>query len=109
MKRKPKQKLTATQKKRLVKISIVFLCVVFLWLIFAPDMGFISWYRRQQTIDQLHQQKAMLEKENEELRNEIEKIENDIDYFEKLAREKHGLLKKNEIIFDFNENDKKKN
>ena len=44
--------------------------------------------------------KSKLEKENSALRSEIDRINNDIDYFEDLARKK-GLVKENEIIFDF--------
>ena len=76
------------------------------WLLLAPEMGLISLHREQSRLEALQQQKSTLEQENAALRQEIERIESDIKYFEKIAREKHGLLKKNEMLFDFGEDSK---
>lgn len=108
MKKKPRQKLTALQQKRLVKVSLGLLFAAIIWLIFAPNMGFVSWQKQHGRLKELENKKIMLEEENAVLRQEIERIQNDIEYFEKLAREKHGLLKKNEILFDFSKEEKRK-
>mgnify|MGYP001552465207 CR=1 FL=1 len=108
MKKKPRQKLTPLQQKRLLKISAILLLAAIVWLFFAPDMGLLSWREKQSEFQQLQERKVQLEKENDMLRQEIERIEGDIEYFEKLAREKHGLLKKNEVLFDFSKDKKKK-
>ena len=49
----------------------------------------------------------MLEQQNRDLQAEIEQLKNDAEYLEQVAREKHGLLKKNEMVFDFSKEKKK--
>ena len=63
--------------------------------------------RERSRLEALQQQKVQLEQENAVLRQEIERIEGDIQYLEELAREKHGLLRKNEMLFDFGEDNNK--
>ncbi len=101
MKSRPKKSLSPLQRSRLLKICLILACAALLWIVFAPDMGLLSMKREHDRLQALQQKKAQLEQENAALRQEIERIQNDIDYFEQLAREKHGLLKKNEMIFDF--------
>ena len=84
-----------------MKILLILACAALLWIVFAPNMGLLSVKRENDRLQALQQKKAQLEQENAALRQEIERIQNDIEYFEQLAREKHGLLKKNEMIFDF--------
>ncbi len=107
MKRKIKKTLTLTQQRLLVRITLVILVVAVLWLLFAPKMGVIALYKDKERLQTLEDQRAELEKENSDLRSEIDRINNDIEYFEYLAR-KHGLVKENEIIFDFSPKDTKK-
>ena len=64
--------------------------------------------RERSRLEELQHQKTRLQQENEALRQEIERIEGDIEYLERIAREKHGLLKKNEMLFDFDEDNNKK-
>ena len=106
MKRKVKTSLTQQQKKHLGRIILLLLVFATFWLIFAPKMGIYSLYRENDKLRHLVEERARLEQENLELRHEIERIQQDIEYFEKLAREKHNLLKKNEILFDFSKGDK---
>ena len=101
MKSRPKKPLSPLQRSRLVKILLILACAALLWIVFAPNMGLLSVKRENDRLQALQQKKAQLEQENAALRQEIERIQNDIEYFEQLAREKHGLLKKNEMIFDF--------
>ena len=100
--------LSWIQQKKFIRIVLVLIFLGICWLLFAPKMGVISLQKENSRLDALIQEKNRLREENEALRQEIEKIRNDIEYFEKLAREKHGLLKKNEFIFDFTQEKKKK-
>lgn len=101
MKRKIKRTLSPLQQRRLVRITLLLLIAALLWLLFAPKMGIVSLYKQKSRLQALETQRIELEKENTVLRLEIDRIQNDIDYFEYLARKKHGLIKENEIIFDF--------
>lgn len=85
----------------LFRIIAVLVFLAIAWLLFAPQMGIVSVYREHKRLETVQQKKSELEKENEALRQEIERITNDVEYLERLAREKHGLLKKNEMVFDF--------
>lgn len=109
MKRQFKNPLSPLQQKKLTRVVLVLFMLAICWLLFAPNMGVVSLQRENSRLDALIQQKSQLEQENAELRQEITKIKDDIDHFERLAREKHGLLRKNEILFDFDEQKKKNN
>ncbi len=109
MKKKPKETLSPLQQRRLLRITIVLVCLAFLWIVFAPHMGLLSLKKEQRRLESLERQKVELEAEITALRREIERIRNDAEYFERLAREKHGLLRKNEMVFDFDKNDNDSN
>ena len=104
MKKKIHSKLSPLQRSRLIKVVAVLIVLALSWLLFAPEMGLISLQKERNRLEALRQQKQELEQQNAALQQEIDKIYSDIDYFERLAREKHGLLKKNEMLFDFGEN-----
>ena len=99
--KKPKKKLTPLQENRLLKISLVIVGVTLLWLLLAPGTGIFGLLKLRQEMVRLEQQTKELIKSNEELRAEIDRLKNDPDYLERIAREKYGLLKKNEQLFDF--------
>jgi len=101
IRRKPKKKLTQLQENRLLKIIIALIVVAVLWLLFAPGTGVYSLIKLRGKTAQLEQQTEELTKSNEKLRAEIERLKHDQAYLEKVAREKYGLLKKNERVFDF--------
>lgn len=99
--KKPKKKLTQLQENRLLKIIIALIVVAVLWLLFAPGTGVYSLVKMRSRTAALEQQTETLMQTNEELRAEIERLKNDEAYLEQVAREKYGLLKKNERVFDF--------
>ena len=101
--RKPKKKLTPLQENRLLKIIIVLIVGAVVWLMFAPGTGVYSLIKMRSTTKELEQQTEALLKTNEELRAEIERLKHDQAYLEQVAREKYGLLKKNERVFDFSQ------
>ncbi len=107
MKRKFKKTLSRLQQKRLIQLTLIFLIIAMIWLVFAPGMGIVSLYKQKARLQALEEQRVSLERDNAVLRLEIDRIHNDIDYFEYQARKKHGLVKENEIIFDFSKDDKK--
>ena len=101
MRKKPKKKLTPLQENRLLKIIIVLVGLTVVWLLFAPGNGVYSLVKRRSRTAELRRQTEALIKSNEELRAEIERLKHDQAYLEQVAREKYGLLKKNERVFDF--------
>ncbi len=101
LRKKPKKKLTPRQENRLLKIIIILIIGAFVWLLFAPGTGVYSLIKLRSKTAELQQQTEALTQSNEELRAEIERLKHDQAYLEQVAREKYGLLKKNERVFDF--------
>ena len=101
LRKKPKKKLTPLQENRLLKIIIVVVVMTIVWLLFAPGTGVFSLVKQNNKMAELERQTEILTKSNEELRAEIERLKHDQAYLEQVAREKYGLLKKNERVFDF--------
>lgn len=107
-KRKPKATLTPRQEIRFLKIVILLVVLAFLWLLLAPRTGFISLLRQRSELKSLQEQTQVLAEKNAEMREEIEKIEGDTAYLEEIARRDYGLIKENEILFEFPSKKKKK-
>lgn len=56
---------------------------------------------KRSELKKLELQTAQIEEENSKLQKDIDRLHNDPEYLERIAREEHGLLKKNERVFDF--------
>ena len=107
MRRKPKKKLTPLQENRLLKITLGLVIASFLWLLFAPGTGVYSLLKLRNKASRLEVETQELIQANEELRAEIDRLKNDTEYLEQIAREKYGLIKKNEQVFDFSKPSKR--
>ena len=83
---------------------IVFVGVILSWLAFG-DRGFIHLYKmekeRQEYIDRIKKLKMA----NKKLLDEIDRLRNDREYIEATAKKELGLLRENEVIFRFGEDD----
>ena len=75
--------------------------IVFLGLVvyFAPYGG-REYLALRDNIRQINTEITTLQAQNQELKNEIAHLKNDSSYVEKIAREKFGMIKKNEIVFE---------
>jgi len=101
VRKRPKKKLTPLQENRLLKIIIVLIIIAVIWLLCAPGTGLYSLMKQRRITADLEKQTNELEQTNEQLRAEIDRLIHDDAYLEQVAREKYGLLKKNERVFDF--------
>jgi len=101
MKHKPRQKLSPIQEKRLLKITIALVLIALLWVLFSPRAGVLALLKHRSELKQLQQQTLALEKENARLQDEIDRMQNDTEYLEEVARKDYGLVRKNELIYDF--------
>jgi cell division protein FtsB len=108
MKKRPRTSLSPLQRKRLVIIGVCLAFIAFLWIIFAPHMGVYSLMQQRSKLARLQVENAEIGEKSTLLEKEIEQIKNDPEYFEKVARDKHGLLKDNEMVFDFTPSKKEK-
>ena len=107
MKKKPKKPLTPLQQNRLLKIIILLVVFSVAWVFFAPGTGVFSLLKVRNRALELEAQNEELLRVNTELQEEIDRLRNDDEYLERIAREKYGMLKKNEQVFDFSSSKEK--
>ncbi len=79
----------------------IILLLLVAWVLFAPGSGYLYYRNSQKELATIQQKNAELEQNNAILRQEIERLKTDEAYIEKVAREKHGLLKKDERVYEF--------
>jgi cell division protein FtsB len=84
----------------------LIIILVVSWLAFG-DRGFKWVYTMEKERQEYLERIKKLEAANDELREEIDRLKYDREYIETEARRSLGLLKENEIIYKFNEEEKK--
>jgi len=81
--------------------------VLFIVVIFLP--GFAKMQELRSRNNALTKEIKKLQLYNAKLREEKFKLENDLGYVEKIAREKLGMVKENEIVYKIIPQDNKNN
>ena len=100
--------LSRTERRFIIRLVIVTAVLGLLWIIFAPGRGLLSYHRLQGQVDSLTMENKNLGERNAQLLREIDCLQHDDAYLEELARQKYGLLKKNEMVFEFKSSSEKK-
>lgn len=108
MKRAYKISLSPLQQKKLYRISLLLVAIFLLVLFFFPGKGLFFLRRQKMQVIALNAEKQKLVEKNNVLREEIKRVTTDVNYLEEVAREQHGLLKKDEMVFDFSPKEQKK-
>ena len=103
LKRKPKlrrvqQQVAATQKQFISGI-IFLLCITLLIIFIFGDHGLLQLYKLKRDRAKVQAQIAQLRKERERVMVEKNQLENDIQYLEKLARERYRMVKPGEKVY----------
>lgn len=88
----------------IVVVSVVF-CLLLLSL-FAGNQSIIEIYKGYKLSKQLDLQIQTAYKTIDSLKTEIYKLEHDTAYIERIARERLGMAKKNELVYKFVEKKK---
>ncbi|WP_143309785.1 septum formation initiator family protein [Candidatus Entotheonella palauensis] len=70
-------------------------------LAIANDRGFLAMWRMQSEVVQLVHDVRKIEAVNDELLLNIERLRHDKGYIEKLAREELGLVRPEELVFEY--------
>ena len=96
------------EKRSLWFLGLFFVVLLLLWILFAPGRGYLHYRKIQREIDSLTLENKQLEARNAELSEDISRLKSDDAYLEEIARKKHGLLKKNETVYEFEPPKKKK-
>jgi cell division protein FtsB len=95
-------------KRKFMRISLALLCVigpVVAWLGFGQH-GFIHLYRVGKERQACEQRIKKLSAKNQALFDEIQRLRSDSKYVERVARKELGLVKENEIIYRFQDEEK---
>ena len=94
-------------KKDFFKISLITLTllgVIIAWLAFG-ERGFIHLYQMEKERQAYLEKIRELERANQELLEEIDRLRNDKEYIESEARKELGLVRENELIYRFSDED----
>lgn len=92
--------VSRVNRQRLRVIGIGMALVLALWIAFSP-FGFVRYLKIKKRLAKEEQEIGRLKNENRALEKEIARLRHDPAYLEKVARKRYGLIRKNEIIFDF--------
>lgn len=95
-------------KKLMWLLGGLVACCLVLWILFAPGRGLISYLQLRREVATLTEENTRLQGKMAELNAEMQKLKSDNAYLEQVARGKYGMLKKDEMIFDFSKPPKKK-
>ena len=103
LKRKPKsrraqQQVAATQKQ-FIRGIIFLLCITLLIIFIFGDHGLLQLYKLKRDRAKVQAQISQLRKERERVMVEKNRLENDIQYLEKLARERYRMVKPGEKVY----------
>lgn len=79
------------------KLILFFVLLIILLLVFLP--GFSKYQKLSSECKRLQQRIEELEGNNKQLEEKKYKLEHDIEYIERRAREKLGIVKKGEIPY----------
>ena len=80
----------------------IIVLVFLVWVLFAPGSGYFHYRSAQKELATMKKKNAELEQNNANLLKEIERLKTDEAYIEKVARDKHGMLRKDERVYEFN-------
>ena len=87
-------------------MALLFLGLIVAWLGFG-ERGFIHLYRMEKERQAHLYRISNLEKKNQALLEEIKQLRSDKKYLESVARKELGLVKDNEVLYRFVQEDEK--
>lgn len=95
MVRKRKQQLTP---QLVLKLLVLLILIAVISLILG-DYGFFSYWKIRQQEKQARIEQEYLREVEQEKARERDRLQNDLEYIEKIAREKYRMSKKGEIVY----------
>jgi cell division protein FtsB len=98
----------SSNRKKLFKFSfltLLFIGLIVVWLGFG-ERGFLHLYKMEKDKQAYLERIRKIEKENQALVEEIQRLNTDSAYLESVARKELGLVKENEILYNFSRGQK---
>lgn len=100
--RQRRQSFNRREKRALARIIAAALLFSVLFLSVAPGCSLQSYLRVKRKTTALSAENEQLLQEIIQFRKEIQLLQHDVQYLEKIAREKYGMLKSNEEVYNVN-------
>jgi len=94
-------------KKYIIFFLIIFILFIGYFAIFGKN-GLIQARKLKKEKEKISQTINNIKKENSKLIYEIDKLRSNDKYIEEIARKELGLVKKDELIYRFSNNEKRK-
>lgn len=95
-----RQIFTNTRLVTLLLLSGLIL-VILMGLTIWGEHGLLAMWHKQREVVGLAQEIEAIERENARLSHEIHHLRNDMQHIETIAREELGLVKADELVFEF--------
>ena len=86
-----------------VLITVLMLVLVMIFFTFFGEKGLLQVYRLRRELKEIERVNTELRQENERLRAEIGNLRTNKKYIEELARRDLGLVKKGELVYQFDQ------
>jgi cell division protein FtsL len=88
-------------RKRRILILVLLSFLILGILTFFGEKGILHLLRLRKEVDRIKEKNIKLEEENQKLREEVKRLQNDKRYIEEIARKELGMVKEEEIIYQF--------
>jgi cell division protein FtsB len=90
------------QDRKTIQIAVAaIILLILLWVAFSARTGIVRFFQANREREAVQAANQDLEQKNKQLQDEVDRLENDPAAIEEVARKQFGLIKKNEIIYDF--------
>ncbi|MCS7163501.1 MAG: septum formation initiator family protein [Thermodesulfovibrio sp.] len=109
MKRYSLRQQLLIERKKKDKIFFLVSLLVFIFLgysFFFGDMGYLKYRQLKNNEEKILREIKEISLENALLKKEIELLKSDRSYLEKYAKERFGLVKPGEMVFQFQKEEK---
>ena len=92
--------MTADSRRFFTFLGIVVLAMLLFWHLFS-SYGLRGYFQLKRELAAQQAENDRLQEQNQQLLLDLKRFSKDDAFFSEIARKQHGMIKKNEIIFDF--------
>ena len=89
--------------KKMIPSWLILIVLVMFGFALLGERGALRALQSYRHKQDLEQQLSLLQKQKEQLREEIRLLKNDRDYWEQLARKELGMVREGELIYQFSD------
>ncbi len=90
-----------TAKQRLLIFGAFLLLVVLFLIILFGEKGFYDYIFLKNQYADIQKENMSIENEGRRIYQKIKRLKTDLDYIEEIARQHLGMIKENEVVYQF--------